>query len=120
MKFCLSLRMCAGTVSSTTCGRVGFPLVPTLTYTNNLHLVNNFFAEHNIILVLGMLQRLKSFLRKEMKPEFLQSKGNISNIIRTLTSQSLRQSEFRSEFDSSKLREIRWNRRKNLCTLPLV
>ena len=110
--------MCAGTVSSTTCGRVGFPLGPTLTYTNNLHLVNNFFAEHNI-LVLGMLQRLKSFLRKEMKPEFLQSKGNISNI-RTLTSQSLRQSEFRSEFDSSKLREIRWNRRKNLCTLPLV
>ena len=55
-----------------------------------------------------------------MKPEFLQSKGNVSNIIRTLTSQSLRQSEFRSEFDSSKLREIRWNRRKNLCTLPLV
>ena len=119
MKFCLSLRMYAGTVSSTTCGRVGFPLVPTLTYTNNLHLVNNFFAEHNI-LVLGMLQRLKSFLRKEMKPEFLQSKGNISNIIRTLTSQSLRQSEFRSEFDSSKLREIRLNRRKNVCTLPLV
>ena len=120
MKFCLSLRMCAGTVSSTACGRVGFPLVPTLTYTNNLYLVNNFFAEHSIILVLGMLQRLKSFLRKEIQPEFLQSKGNISNIIITVTSQSLRQSEFQSEFDSSKLREIRWNRRKNLCTLPLV